>query len=332
MKLRIKEAMDPSVPSWIKATMKSLMKPVYRGRYSRTPGPSDFALKVDAANTVWHPMPVPRTSQEFNKVNKDPNQATVVHLRDDRDNDIVWVVGFNDGVSAKLNGVDKEISRHAAKNILPYIEDYGYLEFSDSLADLRKARQANRPEDDRRSHAQKLKTIKGYDEYDYELGTDEDGRWVKKFQQGPAYKRWETEKGFDKSGYRITGIEKYKEMLASIGLRNYDKTMDRIYDSYEGLTSVVRLCRGSRSKMQAYRQLVEQMARYFEDIDREYTDYLNTGEDSYSAGYKERYIKPHIEEYLKRLRDKAKKADEFVMHLTSDDWTDNDYDNFAWRL
>ena len=62
-------------------------------------------------------------------------------------------------------------------------------------------------------------------------------------------------------------------MLANMGLSNYDRTMDKIYDSYEGLAGTVRLCRGSKYKMETYRQLMDRIIHRLEDVEREYLDY-----------------------------------------------------------
>jgi hypothetical protein len=331
MKLRIREAMDSSIPSWLRKTMSTFGKPINRGRYSRTPGPSDFSAKVDIANTTYHDLPIPRTSQEFNKLNKDPNRATVVHFKDIRGNDVVWVVGFNDP-EVYLDEKDifnsKPASRHAAKNILPRVIDYGYVEFSDDIADLRKSRAVNRPDDRDRSKAQHLK-ISHKPDYKFTL----DG---KVYAQGPSMQTWEAEQGYDKSGYPIAGLDKYRKMLASMGLRNYDRTMDRIYDSYTGLVDTVRLCKGNRRKFSAYRNLTNVMMKYLDDVENYYNDYMQKleleKENPEYGTYLSKDRKSSVEDCLKRLREYAKKADEFVSHLMSDDWTDEDYSDFDWRI
>ena len=324
IKLKIKEAMDSSIPSWL------------RPRLEKGKVPTQFLNRVDLANTVYHKLPVPRTPQEFNKIRKDPNQVTVTRLEDEKGDTLVWLAGYNDGAEFAPSGSwsdRKPISRHAAKNIIPYIIDYGYLDLGDSdWNKLRQDRRANRPED----RAKTAQYLSKSHEPDYEFGYDEEGKWARIYQQGPTMQTWKTKSGYDKSGYRITGIEKYKTMLANMGLDNYDRTMDRIYDSYEALAGMIRLCRGSKYKMETYRSLIDRIVHRLEDVEREYSDYTNTrdrgNEDGYSSGYAEKYIKPRVTSYLKYLRGYSKKADEFISHLTADDWTDEDFRRFSWNL
>lgn len=323
MKLRIKEAMDSSIPSWLRAKL------------TKKVAPNQLRDKVDIANTVYHPMSIPRTAQEFNKIRKDPNQVTVVRLKDDRDHEFVWLVGYNDGSYFAPSGTysdDKPISRHAAKNLLSHIVDYGYLDIApQELADIRKSRRGKPL--DRRKTAQYLNVSH---QPDYDFGYDEEGNWGRIYQQGPAMQTWKTVSGYDKSGYKITGIEKYKEMLASIGFRNYDAVMDKAYDAYTALTGLVRLCRGSKYKFKSYKTLVERFMRYLSEIEEQYMDYTDHSNDdsdyAYSDRYKERYIRPRIEQSMKQLRTTTKAADEFVKHVTDDDWTEEDYSDFEWRL
>lgn len=331
-KLRIMEAMGSSIPSWLKSRMSALAKPVYRGRYSSKKSRSDFADKVDVSRTTYHPMPIPRTSQEFNKINKDPNMVTVVHFSDDSrwgDTDKVWLVGFNDDISATFNGMEKPISRHASKNIIPHIIDYGYLELGGPEYDTLKMTRNYNKSDDRRTNAQYIQQSHKPEE-DYVFGQG----WVS--AQGPTMQTWETKPGYDKSGYKITGIEKYKKMLAEIGLSNYEKTMDVIYDTYSELTSLIKLCRGSKTKLSAYNKINRYIVDKLADVEGQYLEYQATMNqedgEGWSRDYANKYIKPRVKDALKTLQDYCRKANDFIEHITLDDWTDEDYDNFAWRL
>ena len=311
MKLRIREAMDSSIPSWLRKTMSTFGKPIYRGRYSRTPGPSDFSAKVDIANTTYHDLPIPRTSQEFNKLNKDPNRATVVHFKDIRGNDVVWVVGFNDPevcLDEKDIFNSKPASRHAAKNILPRVIDYGYVEFSDDIADLRKSRAVNRPDDRDRSKAQHLE-ISHKPDYEFTL----DG---KVYAQGPSMQTWETEQGYDKSGYPITGLNKYKKMLADMGLTNYQRTLDRLLNTYEELVGIRRKLTDRESR-NIYTNLVSTFNQYL--------DYMENYYDMYSKNPEYDWYEKDIVDSIRHLNDHSKKVREFISIVNSgsmhgDDW------------
>lgn len=316
-KLRIREAMDPSIPSWLRKTMSKFGKPIYRGRYSKTTGPSDFSAKVDIANTTYHDLPIPRTSQEFNKLNKDPNRATVVHFKDIGGNDVVWVVGFNDDLEVDLDETDrynfKPVSRQAAKNIIPRIIDYGYVEFSDDIADLRKSRKANRPDDRDRSKAQHLKISH---KPDYEFTFD-----GKVYAQGPSMQTWETERGYDKSGYPITGLDKYKKMLADMGLTNYQRTLDRLLNTYEELVGTRRKLTDRESR-NIYTNLVSTFNQYL--------DYMENYYDMYSEEPESDWYKKDIVDSIRRLNDHSKKVREFISLVNSGSMHDNDWYSFRY--
>lgn len=308
-KLRIREAMDPSIPSWLRKAMSEFGKPT---------GLSDFSAKVDIANTTYHDLPIPRTSREFNKLNKDPNRATVVHFKDIGGHDVVWVVGFNDDLEVDIDDTDrynfKPVSKHTAKNIIPRIIDYGYVEFSDDIADLRKSRKANRPNDRDRSKGQHLK-ISHKPDYEWTF----DGRV---YAQGPSMQTWETEPGYDKSGYPITGLNKYKRMLANMGLTNYQRTLDRLLNTYEELVGIRRKLTDRESR-NIYTNLVSTFNQYL--------DYMENYYDMYSKNPEENdWYEEDIVDSIRHLNDHSKKVREFISIVNSGSMHGNDWYRFRY--
>lgn len=324
MKLQIKEAMDSSIPTWLKSALSRLGKRVSAGRYNRGTRPSDFSQMVDIANTSYTRLPIPRTSQEFNTINKDPNHVTVIELEDEYGRQpIVWIPGYlNDEATVdwEHNWKARPLKATAAKKILPHVLEYGVLTIDpEGLKSVRSDR--NGLPDDRRMHAQHLVT-------DPIRGTTKDGYGIwgrdEKKLQGPRKQHWELEKGYDKSGYRIQGLDKYKQMLAEMGVDQYNTVVDKALDSYEELASIVRLCRDDRSKREAHRRISDNILTTFDRIEDAYKDYLEQLEENPEYGG---WSKRNVVEYMRQLREYAKKAKDFIAFIKSG----SEYDQDAWK-
>ena len=209
MKLYIKESFDQSIPDWLRPVLAYLAKTKKTSRYGRSFSRGAFPNKVDASTTVYTPMPIPRTSQEFRKINDDENIVTVVRLTDNNGKEVIWVPGYKgDSERVTIDGTWKELGKFATKRILPCIDEYGYLtiggpEYQSKIV----TRDKNRPYD-RLANAQYLDIDEPY---------NPGYSWDKDKVHGPTRQTWQTRKGFDKSGYEITGIEKYKKKLAEMG-------------------------------------------------------------------------------------------------------------------
>ena len=330
MKLYIKEAMDSSVPEWLKSALSRLGKRVSAGRYNRGTRPSDFSQMVDIANTSYTKLPIPRTSQEFNTINKDPNNVTVIELEDAYGRDpIVWIPGYlNDEATVdwEHNWKARSLERTAAKKILPHVLEYGVLTIDpEGLKSIRSDRSNNSAGEDRYSHAQHLVT-------DPIRGTDKDGYgiWGKDQEKlhGPQRQHWELEKGYDKSGYAIQGLDKYKQMLAEMGVEQYNTVVDKAINTYEELASVIRLCRDDRNKREAHRRLSDYILTTFDRIENAYADYLEATEHNpeYNG-----WSKRNVTQYMRDLREYAKKAKDFIEFVKSGSEYDQDtYRKFNW--
>lgn len=299
MKLFIKESMDSSIPNWLRKTLSGLGKPV-NGRYSKGPGP--FSRKVDIANTTYTELPIPRTANEFNTINKDPNQVTVVQLEDEYGRPFVWIPGYTGDehrIDWEHNYKARELQRTAAKKIIPHILSYGYLTMDPEGLKAKRNSRANSPED-RYSKAQYLAVDKDV-QSKWDSYWDKDGEYHSgNLYQGPARQTWKTMSGYDKSGYKITGLEKYRKMLADMGVSNYETIIDDAFTVYERLAKALRLCRREPEKRdlvssQSY-SLIQMLQRIESAYDR-YAAVMDT-EDSWSHDY----YKKDVTEYMKRLR------------------------------
>ena len=330
MKLRIKESMDQSIPSWLKPYIAELAKQRDHSRYGRDQGPSEFARKVNAATTTYTPLSIPRTAQEFNKIRKDPNQVTVIKLHTDDGRPVVWIPNYGTwGLDwgSRFNGVRKDgqgIDRYAAKDLIPNIDEYGYLTIDPEGLSATRLSRSNKP-DDRRAHAQKLT----YDKPRGDYWDEESGKL-----QGPTKQTWVTQSDrrgtkYDKSGYPITGIEKYKNMLAEMGVDNAAFIIDQAYDLYTELTSLAKSARGNRRSREAFARITEYFNKCLNSLENDYEDYLEiVAENPDYAGYH----KGRATESIRNLREYTKKAKEFIKHVKAGDWTEEDFSNFAWRL
>jgi hypothetical protein len=298
MKLYIKESMDSSIPNWLKPYLSKLGKPVSK-KYGNGVGPGPFSRKVDIANSVYTELPIPRTSNEFNTLNKDPNRVTVIQLEPEYgDRSVVWIPGYlNDEqrIDWEHNYKARELQKTAVKKILPHVISYGYLTIDPEGLKAKRNARTNAPED-RHRNAQYLQTTHDLSD---KGGWDSEGNWT--YPQGPAMKTWQTRKGYDKSGYAITGLEKYRKMLADMGVSNYERIIDDAFSVYERLAKALRLCRRDADKRdlvsrQSY-NLIQMLQRIESSYDR-YAEVMDKSEDSWSYDY----YKKDVTEYMKQLR------------------------------
>jgi hypothetical protein len=286
-KLSIKESMDPSIPGWLRGTLATLGKN-FIDKYGNKK-PSKLSRKVDIANATYTPLPVPRTGIEFNKINKDPNQVTVIRGVDPHGNNFLWIPGYaEEGGLVSFDPDDKmawkPMEKWAAKKIIPYVTDYGYLNLGGPELDRKRNSRANKPED-RNRNAQYLDTDKDV-QSEWDSYWDKDGEYHSGYlYQGPARQVWKTRKGYDKSGYAITGLEKYKKMLADMGIENYEDVMDETLSVYEEFATMPRKIRGNSRLFELYTRIGYSFMQALDRVDRAYKDYLSTKRAAQKYGY-----------------------------------------------
>ena len=286
-KLSIKESMDSSIPNWLRKTLAQQGKSS-TDRYGNK-RPSKLSAKVDLANATYTPLPVPRTGIEFNKINKDPNQVTVIRGVDPHGNPFLWIPGYvSDGAMVSFDPDDKwatkSMDRWAAKKIIPYITDYGYLNLGGPELDAKRRARANKPED-RYRNAQYIAVDKDV-QSKWDSYQDEDGEYHSGYlYQGPARQTWKTRKGYDKSGYAITGLEKYRKMLADMGINNYENVMDETLSVYEEFATMPRKIRGNSRLFELYTRIGYSFMQALDRVDRAYQDYLSTKRAAQKYGY-----------------------------------------------
>lgn len=209
----------------------------------------------------------------------------------------------------------------AAKKILPHILSYGYLTIDPEGLKAKRNARADSPED-RYKNAQYLQTTHDLsDEYDGRW--DGEGNYVRTYAQGPAMQTWQTRNGYDKSGYKITGLEKYRKMLADMGVSNYERIIDDAFSVYERLAKALRLCRRDANKRdlvsrQSY-NLIQMLQRIESAYDR-YAEVMDKSEDSW--GYD--YYKKEVTEYMKQLRGYVRDAKALCDFIESGEPLDNE--------
>lgn len=284
-KLSIKESMDTSIPDWLRPSLSLLGKPV-NGRYTKGPGP--FSRKVDIANTTYTELPIPRTSNEFNTLNKDPNRVTVIQLEPEYgDRPVVWMPGYlNDEkrIDWEHNYKARELQRTAVKKILPHVISYGYLTIDPEGLKAKRTARAGSPED-RYSKAQYLSVDKDV-QSKWDSYWDKDGEYHSgNLYQGPARQTWKTMSGYDKSGYKITGLEKYRKMLADMGIDNYENVMDETLSVYEEFATMPRKIRGNSRLFELYTRIGYSFMQVLDRVDRAYKDYISTKKSAEKYGF-----------------------------------------------
>lgn len=303
MKLFIKESMDSSIPNWLKPYLSRLGKPV-NGRYTKGPGP--FSRKVDIANTTYTELPIPRTSNEFNTLNKDPNRVTVIQVEPEYDGGrpVVWIPGYlNDEqrIDWEHNYKARELQKTAAKKIIPHILSYGYLTIDPEGLKAKRGARANTPED-RYSKAQYLAVDKDV-QSEWDSYWDKNGEYHSgNLYQGPARQTWKTMSGYDKSGYKITGLEKYRKMLADMGVSNYETIIDDAFSTYERLAKALRLCRRESEKRDLVSRHSYNLIQMLQRIESAYDRYAEVMDRDPKDSWSYDYYKKDVTQYMKQLR------------------------------
>ena len=327
-KLSIKEYMDSSIPNWLRKTLEQHGKnSIDRFGNKR---PSKLSAKVDLANATYTPLPVPRTGIEFNKINKDPNQVTVIRGVDPHGNSFLWIPGYvSDGTQVSFDPNDrwamKSMDRWAAKKIIPYITDYGYLNLGGPELAAKRGSRSNKPED-RYRNAQYVKTSHDLSDT-FEYGMDDDGNYRKIYAQGPAMKTWQTRKGYDKSGYEITGIDKYKRMLADMGIAKYDETIDNAFTLYEEFSTMFRKVRKDDQLRELYMRISSSFVQCLERVERAYNTYMTAIEEYDKYGWSledESWSKKDLRTTMKWLNETVEQMRLFIAVANGEHELDND--------
>lgn len=304
MKLYIKESMDSSIPNWLKPYLSKLGKPVSK-RYGNGVGPGPFSRKVDIANSVYTELPIPRTSNEFNTLNKDPNRVTVIQLEPEYgDRSVVWIPGYlNDEqrIDWEHNYKARELQKTAVKKILPHVISYGYLTIDPEGLKAKRDARAGTPED-RYRNAQYLSVDKDV-QSKWDSYWDKDGEYHSGYlYQGPARQTWKTTGGYDKSGYKITGLEKYRKMLADMGVSNYETIIDDAFSTYERLAKALRLCRREPEKRDLVSRHSYNLIQMLQRIESAYDRYAEVMDRDPKDSWSYDYYKKDVTQYMKHLR------------------------------
>jgi len=286
MKLQIKEALDSSIPSWLKDTIKK-----NRGWYAKTGPSGDLIMasrtqfgnvgNLDLNTTIYHELPVPKTSREFNQIMDSEDKVAVMRGTDERGDEFVYAARVNNP-KIDFGGRNKKYASDVpVKYLLNMITDFGYLEVSPDVVDLRKSRRSNKPMDRDRSAA-------------------EMGRY-----------------GYDKSGYEKTGLKKYKDILGEMGLEQYDSILEDGFETYDTLNSMLRQFRNEPDKILDIRNMTNQ---FLDTLRQLQLDYKNTAEDNADPEIRQRYAryareraKPDILHLRKIVREMKQYLDNEIM-------------------
>ena len=284
MKLQIKEALDSSIPGWLKDTIKTT-----RGWYGKT-GPSGEYISaprtqfgnvgnLDLNTTLYHELPVPKTSREFNQIMDSEDKVAVMRGTDERGKEFVYAARVNNP-KIDFGGRNKKYASDVpVKYLLNMITDFGYLEVSPDVVDLRQSRRSNKPADRNRDRM---------DSY-----------------------------GYDKSGYPKTGLDKYKNILGEMGLQQYESILEDGFETYDTLNSMLRKFRNEPDKILDIRNMTN---RFLDTLRQLQLDYRNTAEDEADPELRQRYAryareraKPDILHLRKIVREMKQYLDNEIM-------------------
>ena len=321
MKLQIKEAMSSTIPDWLRPI---LSKPKKGQFYDNARHIRD---EVDIANAEWHPIETPGSAAQLNKLLQDSSKYVFIRFYNDYGNPVVYSNYYQSDSQPKVGGKWRDIEKVPKKYMLDNLIDIGYL-------DTDKAGIRQKQIDRRKSREGALglnrKQLAQYPEYKRVRTTDyyADENKI----QGPRQQVWLTRDKYDKSGYLITGIEKYKDMLAQMGLSNYEGILDQAYDAYEDFTKIFRLCRDNPSNIRAFRAISNEFLDIIKNLDYKYAQYQkeqDTVRKHPEMKDWESWYEKDVKKSLKQLRSSTRVLNDFAKLIQSGDGflDDSTYEN-----
>ena len=321
MKLQIKEAMSSTIPDWLRPI---LSKPKKGQHYDSARNIRD---EVDIANTEWHPIDVPTSAAQLNRLLQDTSKYVFVRFYNDYGDPVVYSNYYQSNSQPKVGGKWRDIEKVPKKYMLDNLIDIGYL-------DTDKAGIRQKQIDRRKSREGALglnrKQLSQYPEYK-RIRTSDYYADENKIQ-GPRQQVWLTRDKYDKSGYLITGIEKYKDMLAQMGLSNYESILDQAYDAYEDFTKIFRLCRDNPSNIRAFRAISNEFLDIIKNLDYKYAQYQkeqDTVRKHPEMKDWESWYEKDVKKSLKQLRSSTRVLNDFAKIIQSGDGflDDSTYEN-----
>lgn len=309
MKLHINEGIDSSIPQWLK---KELVSKGYNGVSGKIP--------VDSVTYTPRGMTVQdlQTILKGDRRNIPAGRAYVFRLRGDY-GERIWIYPYQEAPNMDVKGRYRDVDKMSAKTFADLVTQVGILEWDAGAYQRKKRERRDNKPFDRNRYKQKS-TI--------ELPHDINRRYNDPPTQGPPHRVWSdtTRYGdtwYDKSGYPITGLDKYKDMLAEMGFKNLIPTLADAYDTYTMFTSYAPRCMGKPTKIDVFSSISRQFLDMLSRIEREYEEYKQyAGRDSTWASFNRK----HIEQYLRELRKQSRRADTFMDLIDT-----NDDDEVKWR-
>lgn len=286
-KLRIREAFDSSVPSWLRPALSTVAK--IKPRYD-TMSKINTTIDLNTAKFVPSSVPVNARDPKWS----DEIIIPVFHGNDVLGNEFTWIMGYNDPeicIDPKELWKTKPISRVAKSKVIDMSVDFGYFIKGDGIENAVAKR--------------KSRTDSRFGSLDRDLS---------KAQTKGHFGNWYTAQGYDKSGYKLNK-DKYKDMLAQLDLERYETILDDAVDAMSALGGMYRQVRNTYTDSEDKRLVYDildsissKLNRGFADVDRAYLEWQN----SISAGQESRFTKMNILDCIKKLRASNKKAQSFI--------------------
>lgn len=283
MKIRIKEAFDPSLPQWVKGYLEANSQ-----RFSG----------IDLANAKYRDVTSTVSNKELSAAQKDwPDWGNfIIRGIDDGGKEFIFVPCTWTGERVLYKNQLRDLDKAAGRWLLDHAEEIGRLEFDrEGLLNLR----TQRGKDKEGSNWNRDKVKQRKDRW---------GDWVTGDWSG----------NFDKSGYPITRLEKYKIMLGAMDLEKYEDVLDEAYDLYAQLQGCAPLVRGNDYKKRAFVEVTQRFLDKFETLDRYYRMYPDGN-----------YYATQLKRDLYDFRGFNNSIAEFIDHLMMDDMDDDYYKKIA---
>lgn len=287
MKLRIKEAFDSSLPKWVIDYL--------------TPGAGkhNFSAAIDLANAVYTDVTNSTSGAQLAAAQRNgrPDWGDfIIRGVDDAGLPFIFIPGTYTGSKVQYKNQYRDLDNASGSWLLDHAKEIGRLEFDkQGLKDIRLQRHQD-------------KEGSNWDRDRLKQRKDRWGDWT----TGPDHYFSDT---FDKSGYKIAGLQKYQRMLGELDLQNFSKVLDDAYELYVQLQTYVPLVRGDRYKKPAFIKLTSRYVDIFDTL-QDYYDRYSDDPDSYYTST--------LEDKLYSLRRFNKGVQEFIDHLVHND-ADSEY-------
>lgn len=314
--VELQEDFSPSFPKWLSNAIKKDNIGDYLSKQGIDLNKAEF-IESDPPVNGWDPKA------------KDPNLIKVFYLKDDNERYPayqLYIPGYYGDIkqfdlSGNYRGI--QLKTYSMKQLANHAEAFGYIDISDSKNTTFKIRKERR---DVQAGDVNLKrdANKQYSKRDI-VSYPKDERGFTDWRNpilGDL--KWVTNKGYDKSGYRINK-DKYKEILKKLKAENYQASIEEALNKLEDYRSrLIKAISSINLKDSKDLSVLRSASDYLYRMVESYTDIVKALErieskDGLSEENKKESIRWEIKYFLDRFTEYEKELKSYLSNLKSKD-------------